>query len=224
MTKQLLIFLLVGTASMGVPILWIAKKFQIPVWKGILITLLLTIVGTAGTFLMFYVENGQFGGLSFYGAVFLVPVVFFPASLLLRVPFGRMTDLCALGECIMLALMKVHCKISGCCIGRVLSHTAAGEIVRFPSQIAELITALILFAVLFRWAWMGKNIGRLYPMYLLLYGSTRFVLNIFRDAWVVKETILPMGNIWSLVAIALGIVWLVACQRYPSPKKQKEQD
>lgn len=208
MTVRLIIFLAIGTIAMSIPILMVSRKYQINVWKGIAVTLLLTVSGTAGTFLMYYLENGRFGGLSFYGAVFLVPVVFLAVAPLLRIPYRKAMDLCAVGECIMLALMKVHCMLGGCCVGRVLYVTAAGESICFPSRTIELITALVIFAVLLRWVLTDKKISLLYPWYLVVYGCTRFVLNIFREAWVTKEMLLPFGNIWSLVAIVVGLIWL----------------
>lgn len=212
-TAKLIIFLAIGTVAMGIPILVMSKRYQISWWKGVLTTVLLTVVGTVGTRLMYYIENRVIGGLSFYGAVFLVLLVFPIIALLLRVPCGKILDLCAVGECIMLALMKLHCIIGGCCLGRVMFTTGAGTAVRFPSRIVEMITALVIFTILFHWAWKGKNRGILYSLYLLFYGSTRFILNICREAWVTKEMLLPFGNIWSLVAIAVGLVWMLVIRK-----------
>lgn len=70
MKNQMLIsFLAVGTAVMFVPIILLAKKNKMKYWKLCIITVLLTLVGTVGTKLMYYVENHTFVGLSFYGAV-----------------------------------------------------------------------------------------------------------------------------------------------------------
>lgn len=210
MTVKLFTFLAIGTLAMGIPILTLSRRDAIPEWKAALATFLLTLTGTAGTYLMYWVENGRIGGLSFFGAVFLVPVVFLLAAPALRLTYELITDLCAVGECIMLALMKVHCILGGCCIGRALFTLADGTHIRFPSREVEMVVALCLFVLLFRWGLRGKNRGRLYPWFLVLYGSTRFVLNIFREAWVTRTMLLPFGNIWSLVATAIGMVWLLA--------------
>lgn len=206
---ELVFFLAAGTVLMGIPIAFVSHKYEIALWKSLVATILLTISGTAGTCLMYYLENGKFGGLSFYGAVFLVPVVFIVAALLLHVSFGKLMDACAIGECIMLALMKVRCMLGECCKGRVLFVAANGTPVLFPSREVEMFAALVLFFLLLRWALRGVKTGELYAWYLLLYGSTRFVLNIFRQAWVDQNGILPPGNVWSLVAIVIGIVCLL---------------
>lgn len=213
MTVKLLVFLVIGTVAMSIPILAVCGKYQISRWKGLVATIVLTVTGTAGTFLMYYVENGRFGGLSFYGAVFLVPIVFIAIPPLLNISYGEIMDLCAIGECIMLALMKVHCMLGGCCLGRKLFITEEGTLIRFPSRTAELLTAIAIFCVLLYWALKNKNRGEFYPLYLILYGATRFVLNIFREAWVTKEMLLPFGNIWSIIAIVIGGIWLILIRK-----------
>lgn len=225
MPLKLIAFLIIGTVLMGYPIILVSKKYAIKLWKAIVLTVFLTLSGTAGTYLMYYVENGRFGGLSFYGAVFFVPLFFVFVSLLLQIPYGKALDLCAVGECIMLALMKVHCLIGNCCTGRLLFVTGSGKSVYFPSRIVEMLVALAIFAVLLYNILKKQQCGIIYPEFLLLYGSTRFVLNIFREAWVVKQTWLPIGNIWSLVSILVGatiflIIWL---RRNKTHNQQKTQ-
>ena len=220
MTIKLFIFLVIGTIAMGVPILGVCGKYQIARWKGLIATLILTIVGTLGTFLMYWIENGRWGDLSFYGAVFLVPVAFLAISPLLRISYGAVTDLCAIGECIMLALMKVHCMLGGCCLGRELFVLHDGSVIRFPSRTFELLVALVLFCVFLLWVVKSQNCKEFYAWFFVLYGSTRFVLNIFREAWVTKEMLLPIGNIWSIVSVIIGGIWLTVLYK----KKNKPEN
>lgn len=208
MTIELMIFLIIGTAAMGIPILLVSKRYDIAWWKSIALTILLTISGTCGTVLMFFVENHSFGGRSFFGAVFFVPVLFILISRVLRISYTDAVDLCAVGECIMLALMKIHCMMGGCCVGRILYTTASGTALLFPSRSAELLSALVIFTVLLRWALNQKHRGALYPLYLIIYGSVRFILNCFRQEWVTTSMWIPFGNIWAMVAIIVGLIWL----------------
>lgn len=223
MTVKLICFLLIGTVAMFFPIWFMSRRYQLVLWKSVVITVALTVAGTAGTFLMYFFENGRFGGLSFFGAVFVVPIVFCGIAPILRIPYGKIMDFCAVGECVMLALMKVHCMLGGCCVGRALFTTAAGTVVLFPSRTIEMITALLIFCVLLRWSTKGKKTGTLYCWYLLLYGSTRFVLNIGREAWVVKKMFMPYGNIWSLIAIVIGFIWLIVLQKRHDKAANKDE-
>lgn len=206
-SKNLIYALAIGMMAMLVPISLQIKWYKIKWWKSLLVTVVLTVVGTAGTYLMYFIENLQFAGTSFYGAVFLVPAAFLWFQKVIRIPYGVLMGLCAPAECIMLAIMKFKCNLDGCCAGRELFINSEGKAVVFPSQMVELVVALLLFAVLMVIAYKKENASKLYPLYLVSYGTIRFVLNFFRDTSV-GSLLLPFGNIWSLVAIALGIMWL----------------
>lgn len=197
---------------MLIPILIQSSWYQIPWIKRFLLAVLLTVCGTVGTYLLFFVENGWIGGTSFYGAVFFVPVGFLLVAKALRISYYDALDLCAPAECIMLAIMKVQCLLSGCCAGRALCVNAQGITVVFPSQIAELINALMIFAVLMILAYRGSFRARLYSLYMLIYGISRFVLNLFRETAV--ENPFPIGNVWSVVSIVIGIVALIILKKY----------
>lgn len=204
---KLLIFLLLGTLAMLVPMIIQSIWYKIKLWKSVIIAVLLTVIGTLGTYIWFFVENLWFGGRSFYGAIFIVPIVFIVIPKFFRISYGYLMDLCAPAECIMLAIMKAKCLIDGCCGGRILFETASGEIIRFPSQIAELIVAILLCIILMFFAYKPKFRGTLYPWYMVLYGSSRFILNFFRDVW--GNGTIPFGTIWSVFSVIIGIIILI---------------
>lgn len=191
------IYLGIGTAAMIVLAVLRRKKIGIPLWKSVVSMLLLTVSGVIGVYTLFYIENGWWGGLSFYGAVLFVPIIMIPAAAL--VPYKKLMDLCAPGICAMLAVMKLSCIKYECCYGRVLF----GDFV-FPSQIAELVNALLVLAILLIIEKKSKGFGRLYPAFLMLYGATRFILNSFRGDLVPFVWKLPAGHFWSLCSIVLG--------------------
>ena len=123
------------------------------------------------------------------------------------------------GICMMLAVMKVQCFMSGCCAGRELFVNAEGVAVRFPSQLAELANGLILMAVLLIMAFRKKERGTLYPWFMVLYGITRFILNFFRVEYAEHVGFLPpYGTIWSVVSVIIGGIWL-----YLLSKKRAKQ-
>ena len=130
-------------------------------------------------------------------------------ALILRIPYSTLMDLCAPAECLMLAFMKVDCLQSNCCIGKYLPALEF----QFPSQIVETLTILIIMFLLPRFERKEKHTGKLYGYYLILYGSTRFVLNWFRYGLTPFVWILPAGNFWSLVAIVFGLGWLLVQRR-----------
>lgn len=208
MTINTIIALSAGTLAMLILILIMMKHYRVRLWKGLPVALLLTVTGTLGTYIWFFVESSIFGGRSYYGAVFLVPLAFVYVAKLMRIPYGDLMDFCAPAECVMLSIMKYQCLVDGCCAGKVLLSIAIDGSVIFPSQLVELINALVLMAVLMTMAFFKKTRGKIYPWYLVLYGATRFVLNFFRADTQPLLLGLPAGNLWSLLAIFLGVLWL----------------
>lgn len=187
-----------------------AKKYSIKEWKIVPTAFVLTVIGTLGTYLWFLLENFEFGGRSFYGAVFLVPVAFLLFARILGLPYGQLMDLCAPAECVMLSFMKIKCLMDGCCVGRILFISEEGSVVRFPSQIVELMVAYLLAWGLLMMSYRAKCREKIYPWYLILYGVSRFVLNFFRDEWARYEGgIPPLGTVWSVCAVIIGVFWII---------------
>lgn len=213
---RLFIAVAVGTIIMLVPMLIQSKWYRIKLWKSIPIALLLSLTGTISTYIWHFIETGNFNGVSFFGAVFIVPIVFCLVAKLLNVRYCLLMDLCAPAECAMLVIMKTLCFINGCCYGIGLYTSKLGGLVRFPSQIVELLNALILVVLLLYLSKQVKNRGTIYYWYMVLYGSSRFVLNFLRDT---KPVFLffGFGSVWALVALFIGVSALI----YNKKIKQK---
>ena len=208
MNAKTILALSAGTGAMLVLIVALMICYKEKLWKSIPVSLLLTITGTLGTYIWFFVELSGWGGRSYYGAVFLVPIAFVFVAKWMRIPYGDLMDYCAPAECVMLAIMKYQCFVDGCCEGIVIQYLEDGSEVLFPSQIVELVNALVVMAVLLAIAFNKKYRGKVYALYLIIYGVTRFVLNWFRNDNLPLLLGLPSGNLWSLLAIFIGFLWL----------------
>ena len=216
-TAKFVIFLSIGTLAMLIPLLLCGRVYKIKVFKCVIAALCLTLVGTAGTYVMGLVENDfRFGSRSFYGAVFLIPIVFVAIAPMLRIPYGKLMDMSAPSVSIMLILMKALCLLEGCCGGCELYVTSAGKSVCFPSQIIELLNAAIIFAVLMYMIYKKRSMGKIYAWYMVIYGISRFVLNFFRADLASFVWILPAGHFWSLISLAAGALWLVCLAKKES--------
>ena len=197
-----------GAVAMFLSMLLRKKHFpQVAIWKMVLLTLWLTITGVLGTMILAYIELGEFGGTSFYGAVFLVPILILPA-MLMRITYKDILNLCAPAECAMLLVMRFDCLDKGCCFGRYLPDLEF----QFPSQIAEMVVAITIMITLIQMHRKDRKV-QLYPWYMILYGVCRFILQGFRyggtDPWMLG---LSQGHFWSLIAVAIGTVWLLLCR------------
>lgn len=222
MTIKTIIALSAGTGAMLILILILMMVYRVKLWKGLPVAIALTFTGTIGTYIWFFVESSFFGGRSYYGAVFLVPIAFIYLAKLMRIPYGELMDFCAPAECVMLAIMKYQCLVDGCCTGRVMLKIAEDGSVVFPSQMVELVNALLIMAVLMGMAAFKKNRGKVYPWYLIIYGGTRFILNFFRADISPLLIGLPAGNLWSLLAIFIGVLWITD-RKIVIVKKQSSQ-
>lgn len=215
-TVTLAIFLIIGAILMCIPIALQMKWYGIALWKISIVSISIVITGFFGSEILFFLENGFWGGKSFFGAIFLSPLTFFFVAKLIRIPYLESLDICATAGCLILALLKVQCLVEGCCQGITLFMNSDYVYVRFPSQIVEFVVALILVVVLLVLSHNKANRGRIYPMTLVMYGMARFVLNFLRDDWDRAHNMnlpIPIGNIWSIIAVAIGVTWLMMVRR-----------
>lgn len=223
MTKESLIILLIGTAAMWLLVFLLMIRYREKVWKSVPVALSITIVGTIGAFVWPFIENSAFEGRSYYGAVFVIPLVFLYLAKWLRIPYGDLMDFCAPAGCVMLMIMKLDCLRVGCCPGITMYYTFVGDPVLFPSQLVESINGAVLMVILFVMAWIGKQRQKMYGWFMLLYGSTRFILNFFRDDSSELIAGLPNGTVWSLVAIFIGFLWITN-RKLAIIKRNTEED
>ena len=194
-----------GAVAMFISMILRKKEFeQVALWKMGLLTVWLTITGVLGTMILAYIEMGTFGGTSFYGAVFLVPILIVPA-MLMKISYKDILNLCAPAECAMLVIMRFDCLDKGCCFGRYLPALEF----QFPNQVAEMVVGITIMFTLIQMHKKDQQV-QLYPWYMILYGICRFVLQGFRyggmDPWVLG---LSQGHLWSLISVTIGTAWLL---------------
>lgn len=210
---ELLVVLLAGTLFMCIPIAVQMKWYRIARWKSIVVSTVLVLTGVIGSEIWFFIENLSFGGRSLYGAVFFAPFVFLPVAKFLRIPYSDTMDFVAPAGCLTLALVKIQCLRDGCCQGMILYINEEYMYVRFPSQISELCAFLVISVALFLHSMNEKNRRTIFPKFLIFYGATRFVLNFFRGEEAIFAFGLPAGNVWSLLSVIIGAVWLTVQRR-----------
>ena len=204
-------YLFIGAILMCIVNAMQMNWYGIAPWKSVFVSIAIAFTGLLCCELWYYFENGEWGGKSFFGGVFFAPITFMLVSKLLRIPYLYSLDYCATAGCLVLSVLKVDCLIGGCCKGIVLYKVSHDTFVRFPSQAVEVTMAGILTIALLFISKRERFRGRIYPITLVVYGAIRFVLNLFRDDWERTKQmnlLLPLGCIWSLVAIAVGLAWM----------------
>lgn len=210
---ELVCSLMIGTVGMFAVMLVCRRWYSLSMGKTVLTTMLLVLSGVVSVKIMFFIENGGLGGLSFFGAVLFVPIFWILVARSLRLPYKESLDMVAPSICIMLAVMKVNCMRGGCCGGRFLYVTGDKVPVYFPSRQVECANAIILMLVLLYLMKKGKYRERIYPVFMILYGITRFILNWFRYTSTPFLWGIPAGNIWAVVSLGVGILWILVERR-----------
>ena len=180
------------------------KKYpEIQVWKMAVMMIWVTIAGTFSLKLLYFIENGKFGGDAWFGTVLFMPVLMTP-MMLLKIPYRRLMNIYAPTQTLEFAIGKIDCYISDCCIGKYLPSLGF----QFPSQIADIIVGIAVTIILLLIE-HKKPQTSLYPLLMVIYGVARFTVDWFRYVPKPWKWILPPTIIWSLIAVAVGIIWLI---------------
>ena len=188
------------------------KRFLLRTSECALFIVLLTTVGVMGTKVLFAAENGfkAWNGVSFFGSVFLIPVLMPVVGKLFRQKAGMTMDICAPCVAIMIGCMRVGCFLTGCCGGRT---ACIGNLCFvWPTQAIESILDFAILGILLQWEEQKKLAGGLYPMFMLFYSAMRFFIEFLRDT--PKDMLcLSYGQWYSLAAILVAGVWITALKR-----------
>lgn len=205
----------VGTVSMYVLMLLRKSRFGLGYVKAAVFTILLTVCGLLGTKVLYVLENLQsvianglsLGGVSFFGAVYLVPLLMIPFGKLFSLRGKQTTDACALCVLSMIGFMRFGCFFSGCCGG--IEATVLGMSFVWPTQALESIGDFVILAILWKYENQNRFAGGLYPLFMIFYSVMRFFIEFMRDT---EKNLLYMshGQWFSLVAIMAGLIWLAA--------------
>ena len=196
---------------------WSRKPiYNLKKWQMIIFVITLPIVGFSGAKLLYIIENfekvlaGGDVGMSFFGTVFIVPVVMPLIGKMIGIPMRKTLDICIPGGIAVLACMRVNCFISGCCSG-ILVY---GFYTWFPLpvQLFEAIGDLLILTQILRWEKNHNPQGHIYPTFLVLYGILRFSLEWIR---ITERPWLGMahGHWFSIAAITIGLTMSIIMKR-----------
>lgn len=186
-----------------------AKWYGFEKRKTIPIAIALALTGVIGSEIWFFVENGDWGGRSLYGAIVFSPFVFLAIAKLLKIHYGDSLDLVAPSGCFALAVIKLQCLKDNCCVGKEIYQDENFVFVRFPSQIVEMLVFLMISAILFYMSSKLKFRGKIFPWFLVLYGTARFGLDFLRETIPSYLFGLSAGSFWSLCSFIIGVAVLI---------------
>lgn len=160
------------------------------------------------------------GGFVFYGGLILAVALVFLGGKIHKIDAWDYISNYAFAIPLAHGFGRIGCFLAGCCYGIPYdgpisvvypesSLIAPHGIHMFPVQIVETCCLFVISIVLFLFYWFRKTEFCL-PMYFILYGIARFILEYFRfDAYRGKFLSLYTSQWISIGMVIAGIIWII---------------
>lgn len=164
------------------------------------------------------------GGMSFHGGLIGSVIVAYFFCRKHKINFLKMADIVVIPSALALMFTRLANFINGELIGRVIENPYCkwlgvdfGDgLIRYPSQLFQSASALILFLILILIFGRNPKKGVLLFSYLGLYGLFRFITEFYREPDVQIGFILKyitIGQIFSIVMLLAGVVGLILIKK-----------
>ena len=169
------------------------------------------------------VFNRPFGefvntGANYFAEFIAIPILCLIVSLFILANPLKQMDLVALMAPIQLFFFKVACFFNGCCHGiewkyGLYNHFYQNPGRQVPVQAIEVFFALAIFIFLLTYRKKAKT-GRLFPIYMVLYGGTRFFSEFLTAAY--PRIIGPFNtyHVLCLLSVIIGLIIIVILNKY----------
>ena len=222
--NKLLILLCIGTAYSFYWLIDNQKKLKISHTAAFIISLLHTIVGVVCVKFFAVMESGfdfeNAGNMSIYGAVFILPLVYYLGARVSKRDMREVFDIFTICVLATLICARFNCILSGCCLGKCISGS---DTLTWPTRELEIVFYVILILFLKNKVYKGKTKGTAYPIYMVSYGTFRFIIEWFREGEAIIFGMLHRAHLWSILSIVIGSVLLyrMISKKVKSNKKQK---
>ena len=202
-------------------VFWIAwtlinsKKLKLKAYQAIISTVLQLLIAVFYLKLFAWFEalfSGQPpASLRLYGPIFFVPLSFFIQAKLTKCDPKIVFDTMIVGVVFAIMLGRGNCLIVGCCGGRPLGDSG----IILPIREIEMALNGLFVLIAAPMVAKGKTHGKVYPIYLIVYGAFRFIAEFARDegAPIFGVEILHLAHIWSLISLIAGVIILVIMTR-----------
>lgn len=191
--------LLLGTVF---TIFWLYKmrrQLQMKWYAVLILSVLHTAIGVCSVKVFAFLESGDIGNMSLFGAVFFMPAAYWLGARLSKRPYGKVCDVFT--PCMLFTLMcaRINCIVSGCCSGLVIPRTHF----HFPTRELEILYYIVMLILLVPRVKKGESPGSIYPLYMASYGAFRFIDEFFRTSST--GMLFHLSHVWSAIAFAAGL-------------------
>lgn len=192
-----------------------AKNYKIPLKKAIPFVIIVYAIAVAWMFFLYWAESGfkNFGGNNIVRIFVWVPLIAWPFCKLFKLDFKTMCDYLAPVVCVQHGVSHFGCIFGGCCYSYEWAPGIWNHVLRYNTFPIQPIEALVAVAiVLYIWLREKKSgfkvTGEYYPLMLILFGYSRFLLEFARDNDKLFLGISSLA-IHALIMGLVGTAWLV---------------
>ena len=154
-------------------------------------------------------------GTNYFGTLFFSPIMLVIGCYLARLDVVKIFDLIAPTYPLCLIFFKAGCFFSGCCSGLEWEnglYNFDDKLYQVPVQLIEATLALLIFIILFS-ARKKIKMGTGFPLYMILYSSTRFFSEFLRaepDIFIG----LKMYHLCCITGVVIGIIIYVIALKF----------
>jgi len=198
-------WLLLGTATVfnGIWIMQYKEKLRIKEWLAFVLAILHMFCSVLFAKAFAFME-GTAGGMSLYGGHFGLPILFCLVAWMTKRNIADVCDVFTIPTIVTVTCARINCVFSGCCLGVIIPGTDG---IRWPTRELELILYVVLYIFLRNKIGKSQYRGKLYPIYMISYGTFRFIIEWFRET-TNMVSFAHLSHIWSIVAIVIGSLML----------------
>ena len=213
-------FFALGFVSVFLFVVLYGKKMGIPLWKSIVVVMIVYPMAVLWMFIMFWIESGfkNFGGNNIVRVFVYVPLIALPVAKLLKMSWKDICAMLALGPVAVHTVSHFGCIFAGCCRGYANSwglYNVTTEEICFPIQPIESLIAWCIIAFLLirgkRHSYIAD--GKEYPIMLILFGVTRFFCEFLRDNKKIWFGLSGLSFHALFMAVVGGITMFVLCKK-----------
>lgn len=172
------------------------------------------------------------GGIDWFGGFIggLLVALYFIKKY--SIPIWKAADIAGISIVIGHAFGRLGCTCAGCCYGKPVppdsiwhnfaikfpnnpDTVAPPGIALYPTQPAEALGNFLIFLVLFFFYRQKKFDGQIFALYLILYGTERFLLEFWRGVTPPLPIVhLTWNQIVSLLMVFIGVLLIVFLPRF----------
>lgn len=208
------VFFVLGFVAVFLFYLWRGKRFGVKPIRSILLVLIVYPSVVLWMFVQYWIETGVFGGNNIVRCIVYMPLFAIPAAKILKMTWKQACDILAPAVCVVHGVSHWGCMFAGCCNGFPAEwglYNPSTLQYCFPSQPLEALTALlIIWVILRREKKNGYKVdGLSMPIMLMLFGSTRFIFEFFRDnekLWMGCSSLAFHALFMSVVGLVMYVV------------------